>query len=67
MEGVGILIIALFLLLVALSGIATAGFFALQDRRTHATQGVRELACSTSTDCPPGFACVKGHCVPEQT
>ena len=25
----------------------------------------RELACSVDNDCPPGFICLGGRCVPE--
>jgi len=24
------------------------------------------LACSVDNDCPPGFVCVNGHCMPEK-
>ena len=24
-----------------------------------------ELTCSINSDCPPGFICLGGHCVPE--
>ena len=27
-------------------------------------QALPNLACSIDTDCPPGFACVEGQCVP---
>ncbi len=62
----GILIIAGFLFLIALSGISTAVFFALRDRRTSENQVIAELICAIDADCPPDFTCVNGYCVPEQ-
>ena len=26
---------------------------------------IKELFCSIDTDCPPGYVCVDGRCVPE--
>ncbi len=50
MEGLGLLIIAGFLFLVALSGIVTGGFFALRERMVHKKAEAGRLACSVDTD-----------------
>ncbi len=61
LQGLGI-----FVVVPALIGIIVAGSFLLWDRRASVKQGVRELACAINADCPPGFTCVNGYCVPEQ-
>jgi len=35
-------------------------------RRVPAEMEDLNLVCAVDAECPPGFVCVKGHCVPEK-
>ncbi len=59
-----LLIIAIYVVLPALLGMVIVGFFLLRQHRVNAKLSSTELECSTDADCPPGYVCVGGHCVP---
>ena len=43
---------------------------ALHQRKKEANllkQALPNLVCSLDTDCPPGFICMAGRCVPQRT
>ncbi len=51
-------------------GIWVAGGSALYQSRKRARllrQALPDLVCSIDTDCPAGFACLGGRCIPEAT
>ncbi len=53
----------------AVGGLVTRlyGFFhAGLPSRVQAERRGLNLACSIDTDCPPGFVCANGRCVPEK-
>jgi len=55
--------------LFALGGLITKWyefFHARLPSRTQAEKRGLNLVCSTHTDCPPGFLCENGRCVPEK-
>ena len=58
--------LGIFIALLALIGLMIVGSFLLWDRRARLKYGASELACTINTDCPTGFVCVNGHCVPAQ-
>jgi len=63
----GILLgLGIFAALPSLIGIIVANAFILWDHRASAKQGMAKLVCSIDTDCPSGFVCLDGHCVPRR-
>jgi hypothetical protein len=64
----GILLgLGIFVVLPSLIGIMIVGPFLISNRRARFKQGIRALVCSVNADCPPGFVCIDGHCVPQKT
>jgi hypothetical protein len=53
-----------YILLPVVVGLAIAGLLWLRERRAHRKASIRELVCSIDADCPPGFTCIGGLCVP---
>ncbi len=58
--------IGIFIALPALIGFIIVRSFLLWDRRARPKYGVSKLACTINTDCPTGFVCMNGHCVPAE-
>jgi hypothetical protein len=48
-------------------GFIIVGSFLIWSRRATAKRDITSLVCSVNSDCPPGFVCVNGHCVPAQS
>lgn len=70
-----ILILAVVAFIVAAPSVTLAGAVlrlydvvrdTLRRRAPAETQGLH-LACSSDSDCPPGFVCVGGYCVPDKS
>ena len=61
LQGLGI-----FAALPFLIGIIIAVPFLLWNRRASVKQDIITLVCSINADCPPGFLCLNGHCVPQK-
>jgi len=68
------LILAVVVFILAAPALTLAGVFVrlyevvrdkLQRTARAETQPLN-LACSVDADCPPGFVCADGHCVPEK-
>ena len=56
--------LAIIIVLPALIGMVIVGFFLLANRRARAKRSVVQLVCRLNTDCPPGYVCSNGVCVP---
>lgn len=64
---VAIGVIAFLIPLVFVWSIAICGvYICFKDKRVLNTgaQEVESLACSMDTDCPEGYVCINGHCIP---
>ena len=61
-----LLVGVVFIALPALVGFAIAGFFLLRQRMVRVKLGITELLCAVNTDCPQGYICVNGRCLPEK-
>ena len=62
-------ILALLLGLCAPLLIWAGAFSALSQKRRESKrleEAIPYLSCSASADCPPGFVCVEGRCIPER-
>jgi len=57
-------VLGIFLVLPALVGVVIAGLFILSGRRASATHGIGQLMCTVDADCPDGYVCRNGFCVP---
>jgi hypothetical protein len=58
----------LILLIVGLAPISiwvAAGSALYQSQK--AKSKVKSLTCSLNSDCPPGYKCMNGYCIPEQS
>ena len=68
------LILAVVVFVIAAPAVTLAGavlrlYDAVRDklqRTARAETQPLNLACSVDADCPPGFVCADGHCVPEK-
>jgi Cys-rich repeat protein len=60
LQGLGI-----FAALPFLIGIIVVGPFLLRDSRASAKQDITTLVCSINADCPTGFVCIDGYCMPQ--
>jgi hypothetical protein len=59
---------AAFIWYINAGGIYTAIKSALESRKIGAeSRSAEGLACRIDTDCPAGYVCVNGRCVPQQT
>ncbi|MFC1873985.1 hypothetical protein ACFLYX_01650 [Chloroflexota bacterium] len=70
MKRVGYLLLFVMVGLLMPLGIWVAGGSALYQSRKQAKilkQPLSDLTCSIDTDCPAGFTCLSGRCVPEAT
>ena len=56
--------LGIFIVVPALVGITVGGSFMLRDRRVRTRSGVGQPTCSVDTDCPEGYVCRDGVCVP---
>ena len=43
------------------------GIYHTLKRASAAKSAAGALSCSATTDCPPGYVCVDGRCVPEES
>ncbi len=57
-------VLAIFVVMPVLVAIVIVASLPLWDRRASKKQSVVELVCSIDADCPPGFVCANGYCVP---
>ena len=70
MQGLGNVILAVLVIcLTPLLIWVRAGIAVYQDRREAnlLRQALPSLVCAINTDCPLGFVCVRGYCVPEKS
>ncbi len=58
-------VLGIYIALPILMGISIAGLFLLWQRSTSAKRVAVGMACSIDADCPPGFVCINGRCVPK--
>jgi hypothetical protein len=59
--------IGIFIVFPSIIGFIIVGSFLIWHRRTSTKRNITNLVCSINSDCPPGFVCVNGHCVPAQS
>ncbi|MBI4304578.1 MAG: hypothetical protein HY665_09625 [Chloroflexi bacterium] len=64
MKRLGKVVLALFIGSIAPLLIWTGAVSALYQKRKETKL---DLACSIDSDCPPGFVCMRGRCVPAKT
>ena len=64
MELAILLVLGIIIVLPALVGFAIVGFFILRNRRARAKWVVAQLVCRVDADCPSGYVCSNGVCVP---
>ena len=57
-------VVAIYIVPFAVVGFVIAGFFLLWDRRASSKRRVAQLVCRLDTDCPSGYVCRNGVCVP---
>ena len=57
-------VLAIFIALPALAGIVIATPFLWWNRRVSVIQGIAQMVCRVDTDCPLGYVCRNGVCVP---
>lgn len=46
---------------------AGSAFYQGRKRAAKTIKGLPHWACSIDSDCPPGFVCVDGYCVPAKS
>lgn len=57
-------VVGIFILLPAFVGFTIVAFFQPWKHKARIEKSIAELACSVDADCPPGYVCVSGRCVP---
>ena len=56
--------LAIFVVAPVFVGAVVAGGFIVWDRRARKDHSIEQLACSIDADCPAGFVCKNGVCIP---
>jgi len=59
LQGLGIFVVGPLLV-----GLMAAGLVTLWGRKASARRGIGQLACTVDADCPDGYVCRDGICVP---
>ena len=57
-------VLGITIVLPTLVGFGIVGFFIMSDRRARWRRHVAQLMCRIDADCPPGYFCSNGVCVP---
>ena len=58
-------VLGITIVLPAVVGFAVVGSFLLRDRKASTKGRAAQLVCRVDTDCPSGYICSNGVCVPK--